>query len=104
VGPTGIWPVGNEACETMMMNISALAQVVGGCAAQEEWCYGSSKECSLARSKGGHNKRTYHYAQVIAYAWSSAWELPFGKYSAGDHLLLLCVVQSVGSNPGSLSC
>jgi hypothetical protein len=39
-----------------------------------------------------------------SHPWSSDWELPFGKYSAGDHLLLLCGVQSVGSNPGSLSC
>jgi hypothetical protein len=44
------------------------------------------------------------WGQVIAYAWSSAWELPFGKYSAGDHLLLLCGVQSIDPNPGSLSC
>jgi hypothetical protein len=33
----GVGPVGNETCETKMMNIFAIAQVVGGCAAQEEW-------------------------------------------------------------------
>jgi hypothetical protein len=90
-------PVGNEACETKMMNIFAIAQVVGGCAAQEERCCGSSKEC-LASFKVGHNKRTNHYAQVMA----CANHMP-GQVTAS--FLLASIVQViifccyVGSNP-----
>jgi hypothetical protein len=64
-GQQKMGPVENEACETMMMDIFALAQVVGGSAAQEQWCCGSSNECS-ASSRRGLNQKTNHCAQVMA--------------------------------------
>jgi hypothetical protein len=82
----------------MMMNICALAQVVGGCAAQEEWCCGSSKECCLARSKGGHNKGTYHYAQVIAYANHMPGQV-IGSFLLASIVQVIIFCCYVGSNP-----
>jgi hypothetical protein len=79
-----------------MMNIFAIAQVVGGCAAQEEWSWGSGKECCLARSKGGHNKKTYHYAHAYANHMPGQVTGSFLLASIVQVIIFWCYV---GSNP-----